>query len=129
MPVVDGSGRQPVIAKACTKEAHRIQQKLDEELERLKRIVVSEQALMVVWMPGANKALSGEVQGEQIYIYEQDEVEALRVLRHEFIDLLVSQAIEPYRRMTNALIMIANQEAYGVKERVVDALASFFGGR
>lgn len=116
-----------VTVKAFTTEKHRIQKRLDEELERLKRTMGLDQGLKVVWKPDANKALSGEVQGQEIFIYEADEDKALNVLRHEFIDSMVSQAIEPYRKITNSLIKLANEGACRTKEQAVNALERLLG--
>jgi hypothetical protein len=99
----------------------RTQKRLGEELEQLMK--ASGLGLTVTWMPLADKPLSGEVKGCTIFIYELDEGEALKTLRHEFLDFLVSQAIEPYRRVTNALIKMVNEDAYHAKEKAVNAIA------
>ena len=57
-----------------------------------------------------------------ILIYEEDKEEALKVLRHEILDYCVSQAIDPYKEVTNRLIRMINEDAYKRKERVVAAL-------
>ena len=78
--------------------------------------------LCVVWIPDPPKSLSGEVKNKTIYIYELDEKDAVKVLRHEFLDYCVSQAIEPYRNVTNRLIKMINEDAYKRKEKIVVAL-------
>jgi len=73
-----------------------MRKKLEKELKRLKQCLDLDLDLKVVYTPNADKALSGEVKGSGILIYESDEEEALKTLRHEVIDYLISQTIEPY---------------------------------
>jgi hypothetical protein len=96
---------------------------LREELERLKRISGMGTGLKLVWAPDPGGALSGEVKGSTIFVYESDEEEAAETLRHEFLDHCVSQAIDPYRRVTNSLIKLLNVNAYKRKEQIVEALS------
>ena len=65
----------------------------------------------------------GGVRGKDILIYEESEDKALDTLRHEFLDYYISQAIEPYKEVTNWLIKMINGGAYKRKERVIEALA------
>lgn len=101
---------------------HRVEARLHKELERLKGRSGVGHDLRVVWSPNSGSKLSGEVKGDLVYIYEGDVDRAVKVLRHEFIDYLVSQAIEPYRSVTNKLIQLLNEVAYKKKEYVVEAL-------
>jgi len=96
--------------------------KLEQELEKLKEKTGFGYELSVAWLPGQNPKLSGEVENNTIYVYECDEEKALETLRHEFIDYMVSQAIEPYKSVANRLIQFLNEEAYRKKERTVEAL-------
>jgi hypothetical protein len=96
--------------------------KLEAELERLKRFLGLGHHLRVKWTPDNNERLSGEVKGDCIYIYEEQEEPALEALRHEFLDYSVSQVIEPYKQVTNKLIMLLNEEAYRRKEELVEKL-------
>jgi hypothetical protein len=59
-----------------------------------------------------------------IYIYEHNESKSLKTLRHEVIDFLVSQAIEPYKNVINHLIKMINEYAYKQKEKIVEALSN-----
>ena len=79
--------------------------------------------LAVVWSPSSDSKLSGEVKDGVIHIYELEGNRAVEALRHEFIDHLVGQAIEPYRSVANKLIQLLNEAAYRKKEEVVEALA------
>lgn len=99
-----------------------LQEKLEEELEKLKRRLRMGYELRVLWLPGDNVELSGEVRGETIYIYEGSEEKALETLRHEFLDYAISQVIEPYRQTANKLIILINEETYRRKEKLVKEL-------
>ncbi len=57
---------------------------------------------------------------DTIFIYESDEIKAVEVLKHEFIDYVVSQVVEPYKEIGNLSIRYLNDEAYRRKERVVE---------
>jgi len=104
------------------------QRRLERELKRLKALVPGlPNALKVTWIPSIEKPLHGEVKGQEILVYDSDGDEALRTLRHEVIDILVSEAIAPYREVTNAIIKALNEEAYRRKEKVVSSLAPLLG--
>ena len=98
------------------------QHELEQELESLKGIFRMGHELEVKWVPNGNEKLSGEVKGVFIYIYEQDEEEAINTLKHEFLDYAISQVIMPYKEVTNKLISLINEDAYKRKERLVEAL-------
>ena len=98
------------------------QKRLENELERLKKRLKIGYELKVVWSPNNSGNLAGEVKGETIYIYDESEKEALKTLRHEFLDYAISKLIEPYKNVTNKLIMLMNEEAYKHKEKFIEAL-------
>jgi len=106
-----------------------VRERLQSELERLKKLTGHGFELSVSFSPMEESCLSGEVKNETIFIYEQDPRKAVAVLGHEFFDYLVSKAIMPvekvaryYRRMLNALIEELGLEAYSEKEKIVEAL-------
>ncbi|MEM3502096.1 MAG: hypothetical protein QXH16_06840 [Candidatus Bathyarchaeia archaeon] len=99
-----------------------LQRKLESDLERLKRKLCMGYELKVKWIPNGNEELSGEVKSDTIYVYDEDECEALETLKHEFLDHAIGKIIEPYREMTNKLIMLINEEAYKRKEKLIEAL-------
>ena len=103
-------------------ELSETQRLLETEFERLREILGLGPNLKVIWTPGADKQLTGEVRGSCVYVYEEDEDEALKVLLHEAVDYLVSQAIEPYKEVTNRLIKMINEDVYRRKEKVIEAL-------
>jgi len=105
------------------------QDRLEAELERLKGLTGLGLRLRVMWCPTNVSSLSGKVEEDIMYVYEEDSEKALDVLRHEFFDYLVSVAIKPYekaaslyRAMINALVKKLGEEAYLEKERVVEAI-------
>lgn len=100
-----------------------LQKRLENELERLKRLFKMCYDLKVVWLPNSNSDLSGEVKDETIFIYEGDFDIALKTLKHEFLDYAISQVIEPYRRIANQLILLINEEAYRRKEELIEKLS------
>lgn len=112
---------------ASPQMAKSIQLRLEEELERLKALLEIGYELEVVHLPDPTSRLAGEVKGSKIFIYEDDEKKAVEALRHEFLDYLVSQAIEPYRFVANGLIRMLNEIAYKKKEKVVEALLKLLG--
>jgi len=99
-----------------------VQRLLEEELEKLKNRSGYRVDLKVLWIPKAESRLSGEVREGVIYIYEPEADKALEALRHEFIDFMVSRAIEPYREVANKLMELLNQMLYRRKEEVVEAI-------
>jgi hypothetical protein len=98
------------------------QDRLIEELGRLQQKLDLGYELSVVWLPDSHSKLSGEVKGDQIRIYEEDEEKALETLKHEFLDYAISKVMEPYERIANKLIGLVNEEAYARKERLVEVL-------
>lgn len=98
------------------------QQVLEDELELLKNAFKMGYELDVKWIPKGSEKLSGEVKADLIFIYDEDEEEAIRTLKHEFLDYAISQAIMPYKEVTNKLISLINEDAYKRKERLVEAL-------
>ena len=99
-----------------------VQKRLEEELMKIQRKLGLRFDLRVKLLPNAQSNLAGEVKGKTIFIYESDESEALKVLRHEMLDFYVSLAIRPYREIANMLIKKMNSDAYKQKEKIVEAL-------
>ena len=62
------------------------------------------------------------MKGRTIYIYSKDELIASQTLKHEVVDFLVSQTIEPYKEFANGLIILLNKQAYLRKEEMVERL-------
>jgi len=100
-----------------------LQERLEEELERLKRILKLGYELKVRCIPNSNSRNLGEVRGDYIYVYNEDKEVALETLKHEFVDYAISKVIEPYKEVTNRLISLINEDAYKRKEKLVEALS------
>jgi len=103
--------------------------RLEYELEAMKRISKQGLELEVQWFPREDGLLSGEVKGDVIYIYESDEQKALDVLEHEFVDYLVTLAIDPLKLMINSLLKLVNRMAYLNKEKSVEAIRTLLKER
>jgi hypothetical protein len=63
-----------------------LKEKLQFELERLKRLLKMRYELKVVWLPNGNTNLSEKVNGETIYVCEENLDKAIKTLKHEFLD-------------------------------------------
>ena len=97
------------------------QNEVKAELERLKRLTGLGLGLEVVWAPGADKALLGEVKGKVIYIYEECRKRALETLRHEFLDYIISrEIIAPLVKQINMQKRLIEYLVYERKERLID---------
>ena len=102
----------------------KLQKKLENELERLQHILKLGHELTVKWIPQGSSKLSGEVKNGTILIYEENEDVAIETLKHEVIDFAVSQAVEPYKEVTNRFIALVNEQAYKKKEEIVERLTA-----
>jgi len=103
-----------------------IQAELEKELRDLmEKLGIN--GLKVLWSPDETSKVSGEVRGKVIYIFEPSPEKSREVLRHETLDYMISQAIEPYKDVTNALINLLNDKAYARKEEVVEKLSRSLG--
>ena len=96
--------------------------RLEDELERLKTVSRKGLGLRLVWQPSKGGPLSGEVKGKTVYIYEPDEEKALDLVRHEFVDYLVTLASEYHKMVSKSLMKITTEIAYLQKEEIVEAL-------
>jgi len=95
---------------------------LHKELQSLKQELGLGQELDVKWLPGEKEELCGEVKGDCIFVYSENQNEALQTLRHEFLDYSISKIIEPYQKIANQLVSLINEETYQRKEKLVEAL-------
>ncbi len=95
---------------------------LQDELDRLKTITGIKKEFKIVWSPRQNGQKEGEVIGSTIYIYSTSPHIALQTLRHEFFDLIVSNAIKPYMNLVNALLSVIGESTYKNKEEAVESL-------
>lgn len=100
-----------------------VQPVLEEELARLKRLVPFEEELTVHWKPQAHTKMSGEVIGKTIYVYDENQHEAIATLKHEYLDcLLTRRLVNPLVTLVNTFIKLREKEIYMEKERIVTHL-------
>jgi len=104
-------------------------ERLDEELERLKRSSGLGTSLKLAWLPDGSNPLAGEVVDKTIKIYDSDENTALLTLQHEFFDFAISQAVEPYKEIANSFVKLLNRDAYKRKEIVVEGLIKLISAK
>jgi len=98
--------------------------KLTEELKRLQSLLSDGHELKVIWTPKQNSNLEGEVKGNIIHVYSQSLEQALKTLHHEFLDIMMSEIIEPYKQVANSLVLLVNKQAYSRKEKLLEKLAN-----
>ncbi len=94
------------------------------QFEKLKQRFPIASSLAAEWVPDETRGVAGEVKGGTIYVYDEDVSSAIRTLAHEVLDYVVSQAIEPYKQVINALVRLLNDRAYSSKERVVESIVA-----
>ena len=112
-----------------------IKRKLQKELSNLQATLNIGHQFKLKYLPNQKRIskngfpLMGEVNGDFIFIYVEDETTALETLRHEFIDYMVAEAIKPYQEICNVQRQILNgvfthleDNAYLEKEAMVDRL-------
>ena len=94
-----------------------MQKKLEEELERLKARVGLAGHLRVVWIPQpTSEETHGMVKDSTILVFDTNEKEALRTLKHEYLEyVLTHEFLEPrifeakaHRRADALVDIIAN---------------------
>jgi hypothetical protein len=102
-----------------------VEARLRRELRRLQRRYGLGQGLAgVKWLPMDDGELSGEVKGNTVYIYEEDPVKALEVLRHEVIDHhLTEELLEPLVKHINLQKSLIESLIYRRKEEVIERLS------
>jgi hypothetical protein len=106
------------------KTSEPIQDRLENEFQRILAKLGLSLDMRVVWMPDSPASLSGEVKDGAIYIYEVEEGKAIQALRHEVIDYLItSRIVKPLVDLVNLLIKAREAEIYREKEKLVEILS------
>jgi len=101
----------------------RTRAKLEEEFNRLKRVTGMGSELKLLWLPNIPSDVHGEVAGCVVKIYDNDEGEAVRTLRHEFLDYVISkQIIRPLVKQLNMQTELINDLIYARKENVIEKI-------
>ena len=117
--------RDPSKAHKKGEEEQNVRVKLERELRRLQGLTGLNSSLKVNWIPNGSREIQGEVRGSMIYIYDEGLKEAVRTLKHEFIDYCITrEVITPFIDLVNALIKSREAEVYRRKEKLVDFFSS-----
>lgn len=95
---------------------------LQDELDKLKTITGIKKEFKIIWIPRQDSSIEGKVEDDAIIIYSTSIEQALETLRHEFFDLIISNAIKPYMNLVNALLSVIGENAYKSKEEAVESL-------
>lgn len=82
--------------------------------------------LTVAWMPDESKSVKGELKGKFIYIYDEEQAEALATLTHEIIEFKLKALTRVYRSMINSLIEGYEKLAYQEKEEFIEFIQDSF---
>ncbi|MHA1581997.1 MAG: hypothetical protein ACTSYM_05855 [Candidatus Baldrarchaeia archaeon] len=96
-----------------------LQKILDKTLLKLKSKVKEGLDLEVLWIPDKFNEKSGEIRDKVIYIYENDPVEAVRTLKHEFIEYLLNRYSSLHKKVINKLLELIEEVLYREKEKVI----------
>jgi hypothetical protein len=104
--------------------------KLVEELRRLQRLLNHGHDLEVKWIPKVKRIekngkyrVRGEIIGKTIYIYDEDEEEAIKTLRHEMIEHLLYTYEKSYVEFINCLIRFFNENQREKREELVEKIS------
>ena len=94
-------------------------------MRRLQNLTGLNSSLKVEWVPNGSREVHGEVRGDVIYVYDEDVEEAVRTLKHEFVDYCITrEVVTPLVDLVNALIKSREAEVYRRKEKLVDLFSS-----
>ncbi len=97
--------------------------RLREELENLKRKTGMGSYLGILWIPLEDPDRHGEVKGDVIILYDKDEEVAVRTLRHEFFDHLITREIvDPLVNYINLQKNLIDKLIYERKEAIVEKM-------
>lgn len=117
--------RDPSRAQKIGEEGQDVRVELERELRRLQSLTGLNNSLKVDWIPDGSREVHGEVRGDIIYIYDRSVEEAVRTLKHEFIDYCITrEVVTPFVDLVNALIKSREAEVYRRKEKLVDLFSS-----
>ena len=105
-------------------------QALEDELKRLQQQASLGHEVKVEWLPGqaeycGGKKLAEKVNDNTIYIYSEEPEETIKLLRHGFVEWMLSQHTKPYMQLVNKLITLFEEQQYQRKERIAEALTRF----
>lgn len=108
----------------------RVEERLKDELKILQDKFHTGHSLTVKHLPGQlrysqyNKPLSGEIKGNLILIYEDDEARAIETLHHELIEFILFPLIKEYIEIINIQNKLLSQLLYKRREDIVEQLTN-----
>jgi len=85
----------------------------------------------VDWQPAIteygdrDRKLAEIVRGDTIIVFSPNLEEALKLVRHGFLEWILNQHTQPYLRLINKLTTLHEDQQYERKEKIIDALAQF----
>jgi hypothetical protein len=103
---------------------------LNKELHRLQQMFRTGTELKVLYKPDDirinqnSKALSGEISGFFIIIYEHDIEKAIATINHEFVEYIIMPLIQDYINIINNQNRLITELLVKRKEEVVEWLAN-----
>jgi hypothetical protein len=78
--------------------------------------------LIVYWRPDSAKTVHGEIRGNVIFIYDNEESQAWNTFTHEITEYKLQSVTRPYRLLINNLIEAVEKSIYAEKEEFIDFL-------
>jgi hypothetical protein len=101
-----------------------VQAALESELGKLEAAIPYDGISSIVWKPGKEGKLAGEVSNGTIYVYDEDLNAAIDTLKHEYIDCyLTRKIVNPLTALVNLFVEDKTREIYKQKERIVDVFS------
>lgn len=98
------------------KRIFKVQNQMQEALSRLGV------NLIVQWKPDKAKPNHGEIKGNVIFLYSDNEAEAWTTFTHEVTEYKLQNVTRPYRLLVNNLIEAVEKSIYAEKEQFIDFL-------
>jgi hypothetical protein len=120
------------MAKRRTSASEGVKQQLDSELRQLQNKSHMGHEVTVQWQPSAieygadGRKLTEIVTGDTIFIFSSNLEESMKLLRHGFMEWVLSQHTKPYLRLINKLITLYEEQQYLQKEKTIEALLNLF---
>jgi hypothetical protein len=103
-------------------------QRLDDELKMLQIHAGMGSGVTVEWQPGVadydtdEGKLAEIVRGNTIFVFSSSLGDAIKLVRHGFLEWILNQHARLNLRLINQLISLYEQQQYERKEKTIDAL-------
>jgi len=99
-----------------------VQTALEKELAKLRETIPYDGIIAVHWRPHTQGNLCGEVLGDTIHVYEDNLLDAINTLRHEYLECVITRKmIEPLIEIINVFVGLQAREINREKERIVSS--------